>query len=1024
MGRVEPVRAPTRADHRARRAARARTADRPRWSPRRPGPARRRGARRARGWSPGRCRGCATAPRTASGCSPWTWPATPCPRPAPPGPPAGRPGDRGAPTTGRTGRAAAPDPGPTARRPADRATWTGCGRRTTGGTARRRRRAAGPGGPSSSSLRTVAAARTAGTRATHDATTVDGTARDRDHAGRRAAAAPGPADRDRRGRPGPGHAARRRGRGPPRPSPPSAPWTTSSPPRACSPSTRTCSASGRSCAPTRTSSPGWAGTTTSAGPEDDRGLDLASATTPRPYLRWDPVPAPAVVPRHELGTGEQPAHLVVRSGMAEAAGPGLAPTDGRAAAERHLAPPKATQLEAETAGRFDAAIGTGDAAAIRRLYAGGAGGARDAARPGRPQPASTPATGDPQPGIALVDRPGRRHRLGAPRDPGRDRRRAGPADRGGPVRRPRHRRPAPAVPARPVREPGCRWCSTRPGRRTSCPSPAPCRRCPCRTPGPGRRCSRCASSLEPGDSLGARVDGHVVRVSLPPGEQVRVAVSSTVARADLDALRPVALPPGQRGDDARRLHPRRARRLRGADAGGVAGWTWWLTPSVDVRLVHAVPVPVRAAASCGPCSVLAAPPGARRRGPQRAGRRPRPEHRHAAGPGQLDRAGRRRRPPRAAARCPRSDVVVRSVVGERERTGVLFLVDLQPTGGDAERLGGVGLHRALQTFEDTHHRRVTYVPSGTTRYAEYFDRAQVPEEPPAGEPVVLDIPSLGPARRPRGPGRRAAAALGRRAGARRAVRVALGPSLRRAGVARPALVLLRRRRAARRARLRPGGVGDRGGRAAPGASAKAQQARTGRRACGRPTRSSSAAAARARPTVPPLLTPSSCCSTWSRRGRRQRRGISARRWAGRSPAAGTAAGPAAPVTRWTRRRPCRCATCAAGRRSGCSATGRSSTRRRAAGSSTSRCRRRARCGRSSGSPSPAGSRSSIPGCELSAVALTGWVQPLPSRTLTVSRPDAGHVQVTLSGVVGLAALRPGVLAGPAGRPAHRRLPHR
>ena len=42
---------------------------------------------------------------------------------------------------------------------------------------------------------------------------------------------------------------------------------------------------------------------------------------------------------------------------------------------------------------------------------------------------------------------------------------------------------------------------------------------------------------------------------------------------------------------------------------------------------------------------------------------------------------------------------------------------------------------------------------------------------------------------------------------------------------------------------------------------------------------------------------------------------------------------------------------------------------------------------------------SIEGCSLSPVALTGWVQPLPTRTLTVSRPDARHVQVTLTGVV-------------------------
>lgn len=40
---------------------------------------------------------------------------------------------------------------------------------------------------------------------------------------------------------------------------------------------------------------------------------------------------------------------------------------------------------------------------------------------------------------------------------------------------------------------------------------------------------------------------------------------------------------------------------------------------------------------------------------------------------------------------------------------------------------------------------------------------------------------------------------------------------------------------------------------------------------------------------------------------------------------------------------------------------------------------------------------SLEGLALSPTALTSWVQPLPSRTLTVSRPDRRRVQVTLSG---------------------------
>jgi len=47
--------------------------------------------------------------------------------------------------------------------------------------------------------------------------------------------------------------------------------------------------------------------------------------------------------------------------------------------------------------------------------------------------------------------------------------------------------------------------------------------------------------------------------------------------------------------------------------------------------------------------------------------------------------------------------------------------------------------------------------------------------------------------------------------------------------------------------------------------------------------------------------------------------------------------------------------------------------------------------------------SSIDGCTLSPVTLTSWMQPLPTRTCTVSRPDRATVRVTLTGT--MAALR-------------------
>jgi len=44
---------------------------------------------------------------------------------------------------------------------------------------------------------------------------------------------------------------------------------------------------------------------------------------------------------------------------------------------------------------------------------------------------------------------------------------------------------------------------------------------------------------------------------------------------------------------------------------------------------------------------------------------------------------------------------------------------------------------------------------------------------------------------------------------------------------------------------------------------------------------------------------------------------------------------------------------------------------------------------------------SIDGCSLSPIGLTSWVQPLPTRTTTVNRPDENRVRVTVSGVIAL-----------------------
>ncbi|MFC3687211.1 hypothetical protein ACFOLH_02515 [Aquipuribacter hungaricus] len=463
-----------------------------------------------------------------------------------------------------------------------------------------------------------------------------------------------------------------------------------------------------------------------------RRLDRASVTAPRPYLRWEPVPAPAVVPRHQLGTGEQPAHLVVRTGIPAGEGP-----DTRAAAERHVVPPKSTQAEAETAGLFDAAIGTGDAAETRRLYAVALAERGTLLDEQVPSLTDARAT-DAQPGIALVDRPGAD---------------TGSADRATladiTARRGRqigegqyvvHDTDALRLPYLP--DPyatGVSLVFFESGAPHALPEPRALQAVTVPYPGRWPSLQPLRLVVEPGATLSATVEGHEVRVTLPPGEQVRVAVSSTVDVASLEKfglwrsqLASVADPAdGFTQDEV----VASAALMRAASQG----WTWWLTPSVDVRLVHAVPAPVRPP-QLRALSVLARPPG--RAVVALSGL---VDVHGASTDTLLVTATWTEKVDDPAAPAPgevtRSDVVVRSTVGERQRTGALFLVDLQPTGPVARALGDVGLHRALQTFEDTHHRQVTYVPAGTTRYAEYFDASQLPGAPPAGEPVTLDIPS-------------------------------------------------------------------------------------------------------------------------------------------------------------------------------------------------------------------------------------------------------------------------------------------
>jgi hypothetical protein len=715
-------------------------------------------------------------------------------------------------------------------------------------------------------------------------------------------------------------------------------------------------------------------------PDEARAPARPVVTTPRPYLRWEPLPAPALVVKEELTPGEQPAALVVRSG---------AP----ATSERHLAPPKATQLEAEAAGEFDTAIGTGDAAEIRRLYAVAL--AERGTLLDQFVPSLTDATAtEEQDGIALADRPG-----ADTGSPNRATLAQITADRGRPIGEGQyvvHDTDTLRLPYLP--EPyatGVSLVFYEAGAPHVLPEPRALQAVSVPYPGDWPSLQPLRLVVEPGDVLGAQVVDHVVRVQLPPGEQVRVAVSSTLDVRALDRfglwrshLASVVDPAdGYTTDEVIAA----AALMRAASSG----WTWWLTPSTDVRLVHAVPEPVRPPALSA-LSLFLRPPG----------------RSVAALSGLVDVPGSSTDTVVVTASwtetvddvtastpqvATKSDVVVRSPVAERERTGVLFLYDFLPTGPLAQALGGIGFHRMLQTFEDTHYRRVTYVPTGTTRFAEFFSPAEIPAEPTPGEAVVLDIPSS----------------------ARPAAPLVLDsvPLLRWESLAEPddPFAWRRVRRSGVRLWLaRPwfsSGDGEllgvlvfdtdewvQGGDGTWTRQAKAFQAPDGATSLWAADPIVQHGGGTSNPTVPPLLTVDQLILDIVETGASESVGI-------RPPLHGAVLGgrdrgwpdgPGNPVAvdaavplRDVRGHPA--VRVLAYQPEFDEDTGRWFVD--VGLQETPALWPFVRLAVARYQPQ------SIEGCSLSPVALSSWVQPLPTRTLTVSRPDVGHVQVTLSGVV-------------------------
>ncbi|GAA2988179.1 hypothetical protein JOD63_002032 [Microbacterium terrae] len=515
------------------------------------------------------------------------------------------------------------------------------------------------------------------------------------------------------------------------------------------------------------------GTKTPTGPALRQAL--AGATPLRAFLRWDPVPPPAMVARSELTDAESLRVLVVRSGVSQAEPGGevvVTPPDVYAAeaeaalraadpaappgapyfgahADRHVAPPKTSQQQAELHGAFDGSLdgrpgrtSAAERAAIRTEELAWALRESGTLFDRRRSPLSPP-TGPwlEQEGVRLVIPPSAEERavadaagrLPLPTTPPTDADPVVPAGQAPPsgsyVVHDTNRLELPYLPDPLATGVSLRFIDAGRGLRAEPPRAVHLTRADYPGSWPDRK--PFLLRLSSGPVLDAEMAGRDIDIAVPAGDTQRFTIASTVDDEGLarmgvwDAL-----------DDAFTADPVVAEAARD-------GLLWALTPAEEVTLVHAVPRPA-AAPSFGRVIPVRVPGQTRVALLGIA-------YVHGASTEQLS----------AEARWTDvADLGERGIV-RTPVTDVAFTTRILPhetalVTGIAIPLGDLQGHAATQTFADTKRRRVEYVLRATTRYREYFPPALL--APAAGvgqwpsddgrstlsQSVVIDIPSSAP----------------------------------------------------------------------------------------------------------------------------------------------------------------------------------------------------------------------------------------------------------------------------------------
>ena len=120
----------------------------------------------------------------------------------------------------------------------------------------------------------------------------------------------------------------------------------------------------------------------SLGLEDPSLKDDKQVTEAVPYLRFEPIDPPVLVHAHRVSEGESLERMVLRSNRDQTPADYLSTPDFKASTQepasadfayvatcdRHVVPPKSSQLQCEQHGLFDSALGSGDPARIKAAY--------------------------------------------------------------------------------------------------------------------------------------------------------------------------------------------------------------------------------------------------------------------------------------------------------------------------------------------------------------------------------------------------------------------------------------------------------------------------------------------------------------------------------------------------------------------------------------------------------------------------------------------------------------------------------